>query len=60
MRQAEAINSVGIYIVGKIDPNAKIEKPVSQQQIDLFNRWMENFRFEEQHSTFMLAYLSRR
>nr|XP_022293483.1 E3 ubiquitin-protein ligase rnf213-alpha-like isoform X1 [Crassostrea virginica] len=27
MRQAEAINSVGIYVVGKIDPGVQTEKP---------------------------------
>lgn len=29
MRQAEAINSVGIYVVGKIGPNLTTDKPVS-------------------------------
>ena len=28
MRQAEAINSVGIYVVGKIDPDVQREKLV--------------------------------
>ncbi|XP_056014152.1 E3 ubiquitin-protein ligase rnf213-alpha-like isoform X2 [Ostrea edulis] len=27
MKQAEAINSIGIYMVGKIDPNLQMEKP---------------------------------
>ena len=33
MRQAEAINSVGIYVVGKIDPDVQTEKPVSRVDV---------------------------
>ncbi|XP_062591685.1 E3 ubiquitin-protein ligase rnf213-alpha-like, partial [Saccostrea cucullata] len=35
MRQAEAINSVGIYMVGKIDPNLQKEKPTISDVLQL-------------------------